>query len=102
MHPFPGDIICYHCQQAAEKYLKAFLVFNDQEPPKTHDLIELVKLCNIYENNFLLMSPRCEFLAPFATRTCYPGTNDPDNEDIKKAIKYTAEIIEFIKSKLPV
>ena len=32
MHPAPAEIICFHCQQAAEKYLKAFLVYNDQEP----------------------------------------------------------------------
>ncbi|NUO84265.1 HEPN domain-containing protein, partial [candidate division KSB1 bacterium] len=24
LHPLPVEIICYHCQQAAEKYLKGF------------------------------------------------------------------------------
>src|ERR1039457_2841047 len=31
----------YHCQQAAEKVLKAFLVWHDQPFPKTHDLGKL-------------------------------------------------------------
>ena len=26
MHPLPVEIICYHCEQAAEKFLKAVLV----------------------------------------------------------------------------
>jgi HEPN domain-containing protein len=40
---FP-DIICFHAQQAAEKYLKAYLVFLEQEFPKTHALEDLVLL----------------------------------------------------------
>ena len=39
MRPLPVEIICYHCEQAAEKFLKATLVQFDREPPKTHDLI---------------------------------------------------------------
>ena len=35
MHPLPVEIICYHCEQAAEKFLKAVLVQFDKEPPKT-------------------------------------------------------------------
>jgi hypothetical protein len=34
------EIICFHCQQSAEKYLKAFLFSNDIEPDKTHNLVE--------------------------------------------------------------
>lgn len=42
MRPLPVEIICYHCEQAAEKFLKATLVQFDREPPKTHDLIVTV------------------------------------------------------------
>ncbi len=37
MCPTPLEIICYHCQQAAEKYLKGYLVFHGMNPPKIHD-----------------------------------------------------------------
>jgi len=100
MHPVPIEIVCFHCQQAAEKYLKAFLVWNDQEPPKTHDLIELTKLCSNFDKGFLLLSPKCEFLIPFATRTRYPGTSDLEEEDIRKALTYAQDIIESIKPKI--
>jgi len=28
MHPIPIEIICYHCQQSSEKYLKGYLALN--------------------------------------------------------------------------
>ena len=34
MNPLPIEIICYHCQQSAEKYLKGYLVFCGMTPPK--------------------------------------------------------------------
>ena len=45
MHPLPVEIICYHCEQAAEKFLKAVLIYYGVEAPKTHDLVLLCKLC---------------------------------------------------------
>ena len=38
----PWSVICFHCQQAAEKYLKAFLVQRGLKPERTHDLAHLV------------------------------------------------------------
>jgi HEPN domain-containing protein len=34
----PYEIICYHCAQSIEKYLKGYLTFCDIIPKKTHDL----------------------------------------------------------------
>jgi len=38
------DAVCFHAQQTAEKYLKAFLQENGADFPKTHSLIELLQL----------------------------------------------------------
>ena len=38
------EAVAFHAQQAAEKYLKAFLVQHQIEFPKTHDLGELLDL----------------------------------------------------------
>jgi HEPN domain-containing protein len=40
----PFDVICFHAQQAAEKYLKATLTCLGVPFPKTHDLAVLVGL----------------------------------------------------------
>ena len=39
-----NDLICFHCQQAVEKYLKARLQEADVRFPKTHDLSLLIAL----------------------------------------------------------
>lgn len=42
---FYTSTICFHSQQAVEKYLKAFLIYNDIDFPKTHDLDYLILEC---------------------------------------------------------
>ncbi len=37
--------ICFHCQQATEKYLKAYLVYSGINFPKTHDVDYLISKC---------------------------------------------------------
>ena len=38
------DMICFHCRQAAEKYLKALLIYQDKEIPRTHNIEFLLTL----------------------------------------------------------
>jgi hypothetical protein len=40
----PFDTVCFHCQQAVEKYLKALLTLLGIPAPRTHDLEVLHKL----------------------------------------------------------
>ena len=40
----PYDMVCFHCQQAAEKYLKCLLTLLGVQAPRTHDLSELLPL----------------------------------------------------------
>jgi len=44
------NIVAFHCQQAIEKYLKAFLIENDIPVIKTHDLIKLNSMINEVKN----------------------------------------------------
>ena len=39
----PYDTVCFHCQQAAEKILKAYLVGNGREFPFSHDLFLIME-----------------------------------------------------------
>ena len=42
--------ICFHCQQAVEKFLKAVLVYHKIDFPKTHDVDFLLNKCSTIEN----------------------------------------------------
>jgi len=37
--------VCFHFQQVAEKYLKAYIVANELPFRKIHDLVELMQIC---------------------------------------------------------
>ena len=47
------DTGIYHFQQAAEKAIKAFLVYNDLRPPKTHDLAVPIVIAGGFTPNYL-------------------------------------------------
>lgn len=64
--------ICFHFQQSAEKYLKAFIVARDLEFEKTHNLIYLLKICARQEAVLSNLSDECEFLNAFYIEARYP------------------------------
>jgi HEPN domain-containing protein len=72
MHPLPIAIICYHCQQSAEKCLKGLLVLKDKVPPKTHDLPLLIDTCKQFFPDILDVSVQCAALNPFSIQPRYP------------------------------
>ncbi len=41
----PLDIVSFHCQQAVEKYLRAYLTWVDVRVTKTHDLSNILNVC---------------------------------------------------------
>ena len=67
------EIIAFHCQQAAEKYLKALLVSLQIEFPKTHDLEELLELLAPVRPDVAAMLEGIEVLNPFGVKIRYPG-----------------------------
>lgn len=46
------DIVCFHCQQAVEKYLKAFLIHHRIKPKRTHDISYLLGQCVEIDKDF--------------------------------------------------
>lgn len=47
------DVSIYHCQQAAEKALKGFLILHDIDPGDTHNINTLVKLASAFKPEFM-------------------------------------------------
>ena len=46
------DGACFHCQQAVEKYLKAFLIFHKVDFPRTHSIEYLLEQAAKIDDNF--------------------------------------------------
>jgi HEPN domain-containing protein len=95
------DIAIYHCQQAAEKAIKGFLVVHDQEFPKTHDIRLLVQLARPINAAFSQYEESAELLTPYATEYRYPGyLIDPVPEEMSEALKSAEGIVNFVISLL--
>lgn len=69
--PFYAQI-CFHLQQAAEKYLKAVIVAEDLEFQKIHDLVALLKSCLSRRPELISLMPQCKLLNRFYIDTRYP------------------------------
>jgi HEPN domain-containing protein len=91
------EIICYHCAQAVEKYLKGYLVYNDIVPQKTHDLLFLNKICTDKDKNFENIVNECGFLNRFANDIRYPHKYEIGEADTRVSIA-AVEKIRKLKS----
>ncbi len=64
--------ICFHFQQAAEKYLKAFIIAKKLEFRPVHNLMELLRTCSQAAPDAKQLEEACRFLNPFYIDTRYP------------------------------
>jgi HEPN domain-containing protein len=97
-----NSIACYHCQQAVEKLLKAFLVSKNKEFGRTHNISKLIDLCADIDKEFLkLIEKGVHKLSVYATELRYPdGFYLPSDEETKDAISKAEYVKDFVMRKL--
>jgi HEPN domain-containing protein len=95
-HPRPEGIICFHCQQSAEKHLKGFLFKHDIEFPKIHDLIKLLELCENVDVRFGTILSKCNTLNRYSVISRYPDELEIMQEDTARALQYARDIRDFV------
>lgn len=83
------DLICYHCQQAAEKYLKASLLYHGQPIKRTHDLEELLDLIFPFEKSINAdFYNKALVIKNYAVHIRYPNPfADPSEADVLEAVE---------------
>jgi HEPN domain-containing protein len=97
-HPLPGNS-CFHSQQSAEKYLKAFLVEHEIDFPRTHQLMVLVELCAGIDAAFLENSQLFRRLESYAVAVRYPGISIEIGA-AEKALQTAGLIRDLLRKKL--
>lgn len=96
------DTAVYHCQQAAEKILKAFLTWHDIPFARTHDLTELVRLAEGVHPSFAGWALVAQELTPYAVQFRYPGDLlEPEKAEAEHALQQAAALVEFVLALLP-
>ena len=93
------NTVCFHSQQAGEKYLKSYLALKGIDFPKTHDLILLKNLALKTESDFEFIADLAAVLTPYAVEFRYPG-EQATSKDVKMAIAAIKEMRDFILKKL--
>jgi HEPN domain-containing protein len=73
--PQLNDVICFHCQQAAEKYFKALLQELGLVVPRTHELESLLDLLLAHDSTLARLRRGALFLSQFAVDYRYPDAN---------------------------
>ena len=92
--------LCFHSQQAAEKALKAWLVWRDKEPPRTHSLSALLQACAALEPSFDALD-EVRSLTPFAVEGRYAVSGDrPTAEDAAEALRVAEQAVAFVADQL--
>ena len=98
MFPQPLAIICYHCQQAVEKYLKGALVLFGVEIRKTHDLGLLAEELNNYINVNDKYIDYCYDLTTYGVKTRYPQELQIEVHHKDLALKEAEEVCNWLSN----
>jgi HEPN domain-containing protein len=92
----------FHCQQAVEKSLKAYLTWNDRPFRKTHSIEELGEACLESAPDLAALIDRAVPLTEYAWAFRYPGEYEsPSREEVEGALSVATEVHGSVVSKLP-
>jgi HEPN domain-containing protein len=92
----------FHCQQAAEKYLKAYLTWNQKVFRKTHELRELATACALIVAALKSVLDPAETLSKYAWKFRYPGAPyEPDAQEAAAGRTLAEQVRTAIVGRLP-
>lgn len=95
------DVTAFHCQQAVEKYLKAYLLYLDIAFEKTHNLLLLLNLIAQKEEVSDALYEKVEKLQRFAVEIRYPEEIIEFTDDnIKTALAIAGELREYVLQRM--
>lgn len=99
-NPILYDVAAFHAQQCAEKYLKAFIAFNEQFPPKVHNLAHLLDLTKNFDDSFEELR-EAESLSKYSVRSRYPDDFEIESkEEINDILKLAKRVKDFVRQKI--
>ena len=92
------DSICFHCQQAAEKYLKSLFVYRQVEFPRSHDISLLLEKLPPQDQLHFRNLDLTEF-NPFAVDMRYPGEIESiDVESVLRIFNLATKVQSIVKN----
>lgn len=93
------DQACFHCQQAAEKYLKALLQENSVAIPKIHDLENVLDLLLPHDATLKPLRRILQSLSNYAVDYRYPDVRATTRQ-MNTALRHTERVRGEARSRL--
>jgi HEPN domain-containing protein len=100
--------VCFPCQQASEKALKALLIAGCQRYPRVHNLVELVNRCKEWYPRVVDFEDLARTLDQYYIPSRYPdgvpgslSTGEPAEHHAREALELATRIVSFCKGQAP-
>ncbi len=99
IEPMILDNACFHCQQAIEKLLKAYLIYNGHDVERTHNIIFLLSECSNFDSIFTTVDPLN--INAYAVQVRYPDSSlDPTTEEAKSFYTLALNIRALVSERI--
>jgi HEPN domain-containing protein len=99
IEPVILDNACFHCQQAVEKCLKAYLIYNGLDIERTHNIVSLLNKCANFDPVFGTIDPLD--INAYAVQGRYPDSNlMPSPEEAKSYYQLALHIKSLIAERV--
>src|SRR5438552_2610803 len=93
------DLVCFHCQQSAERYLKALLQNLGRAVPHVHDLEVLLELLLSCDPALEVVRRGTETLSTYAVDYRYPGVTATTRR-MRSALRWAERIRQEVRDRL--
>lgn len=99
-YPKPLEIICYHCQQSAEKAIKAVIISAGAPGglPRKHDLsflLDQIKNAASIDERYY---DYADALTPYGVAVRYPSELNLEEHHAKDALQFADAILQWAKN----
>jgi len=95
------DTVCFHAQQAAERFIKAYLIAHGIDFPFIHNLEKLVELGAKHDPDFISIKSLGQELTPYAVELRYDGEFWPEAVTAGQALNAALTIKKFVIDRMP-
>ena len=101
-YPKPLSIICYHCQQAAEKAVKSLIVLYGSQGgmPKKHDIFLLLNQIRNMANIDEKFYDYADILSPYGVAMRYPNELVLEEHHAERALAMADEFVRWAEDSL--
>jgi HEPN domain-containing protein len=99
IEPMILDSACFHCQQAIEKSLKAYLIYKGQDIERTHNIVFLLSECAHFDPIFGSIDP--QNINAYAVQGRYPDFSImPETDEARHFYNLAIEVNNLVKTRI--